>query len=227
VWTTRSGVVGLAAAVDTRDCFLLWLPSSRLSGCCRFELGLLRPGRLPVGGLFRLRGRLRDRLRRGFRIWSLNFGGLNNMPPSDDVIPALAQVHLLGRGPDPLSFRSSGVAHGRALSDTLGRSPCKGRLRLFPLNTAAVVRRVVTHAAAALELLPRDTAPTGEVGARTRDTPGRVSAVSLRVTEELAALALQLALWSHRHSQAAEFGDGSHFGHLRPPRHRYNEVGVR
>ena len=28
---------------DTHDCFLLWRPSSRLSGCCRFWLGFLGP----------------------------------------------------------------------------------------------------------------------------------------------------------------------------------------
>ena len=67
------------------------------------------------------------------------------------------------------------------------------------------------------------------MGAPTRDAPGPVSAVSLRVTEALAALALQWALWSHvllhRHSHVAEVGERSHFGHLRPPRHGYNEVG--
>jgi len=53
---------------DTRGCFLLCLPSGRFSGCCRFWLGLLRPSRLPGGCHFRLRGRLRDRLRSGFRM---------------------------------------------------------------------------------------------------------------------------------------------------------------
>ena len=96
---------------DTRGCFLLWLNSSRLSGCCSCWLGILKPGRPPGGGLFSLVGRLRDRLRRGFwnRCWS--GGGLDNTLPSDDVTPALAQVHMLGRGPGPLSFRS-GVALG-------------------------------------------------------------------------------------------------------------------
>jgi len=67
------------------------------------------------------------------------------------------------------------------------------------------------------------------MGATTRDAPGRVSAVTLRVSEALAAFALQGTLWSHvrhhRHSQTAEFGDRSHLGHFRPPRHGYNEVG--
>ena len=178
---------------DTCDCFLLQLPSSQLSGCCRIRLGLLRPGCLPGGGHFRLLGHLCDRLRREIRIWGWSGGGLDNMPPSDDVIPPLAQVNLLVRGPGQLSFWIGGVACGGALSDTLRRSLCK-------------------------------------VGAPTCDTLGRVSTVSLRVSKAVAALALQWALWSHvrlhRHSQSAEFGDLTHFGHLGPLRHRYNEVGV-
>ena len=43
------------------------------------------------------------------------------MPPSDYVISPLAQVHLLGRGPVPLRFRSGSVACGGALSGTLRR----------------------------------------------------------------------------------------------------------
>ena len=106
------------------------------------------------------------------------------------MIPPLAHVHLLDRGPGRLSFRSGCMVFGGALSDILWSLLCKGRLHLFPLNTVAVVRRVVTPAATALRLLPRGRAPTGVVGALTRDTPGRVSAVTLRVSEALAALAL-------------------------------------
>ena len=78
------------------------------------------------------------------------------------------------------------MARGGALSDTLGRSLCKCRPRLFPLDTAPVIHFVVAPAASALRLLPRGRAPTGEVGAPTRHAPGRVSAVSLRVSEALA-----------------------------------------
>jgi hypothetical protein len=124
-------------------------------------------------------------------VWS--GGGPDNTPPSGDVIPPLVQVHLLGRGLVPKSFRRGGLACGDALSDTLGRLLCKGRFRFFPLNTAPVISRVVTPAATALRLLPRGRAPTGEVGAPTRDAPGRVSAVTLRVPEVLAALALHWA----------------------------------
>ena len=123
------------------------------------------------------------------------------------------------------------MARGVALSDTLGHSLCKGCLRLFPLNAAAVVRGVVIPAAATLGLFPWGRAPTVEVGAPTRDAPECVSAVLLRVAEALAARVSQWAVWSyvrlHQHSQAAEFGDCTHFGHLRPPLHRYDEVGVK
>ena len=180
----------------TCGCFLFRLPSSRFS-CGGFRLRLLRPGRLPGGGHFRLPGHLRDRLRSGFWIgvWGWIGGGLDNMPPSNDEIPPLAQVHLLRRGPRPLSFWRGRLACGGALSDTLGRLLCMGRLRPLPINTAPVVRLVVAPAATALRLLPRCRAPTGKVVAPSRDAPGRVSAVTLRVTEALAALALQWFLW--------------------------------
>ena len=122
------------------------VPGSRFSDCCGFGLTLLRPGRLPGGGHFRLLGRLRDRLRSG--IWfrgRRGVGGLEDTPPSDVVVAHLALVHLLGRGPGSLSFRSGGVTCGGALSDALLRLLCKGRLRLFALNTAAVLRGVVTR----------------------------------------------------------------------------------
>ena len=54
---------------DARGWFLLRLPSSPFSGCCGFGLRFLRPGRLPGGGHYRLLWRLRDRLRRGVRMW--------------------------------------------------------------------------------------------------------------------------------------------------------------
>jgi len=118
---------------------------------------------------------------------------------------------VLGIGPCSLSCQSDSVAFCDAFSDTLERLICTGRIRPFPLSTAAVVRGAVTFAATALRLLERVRAPTDEVGAPTRDTPGRVSTFSLRVTKALAAFALQGALWSHvglyRHSQESVFGD--------------------
>jgi hypothetical protein len=59
-------------------------------------------------------------------------------PPSD-VIPPLAQVHLLGRVLGVLTF---GAAVG-GLSGMLGRLLSKGSPRLFPLNTVPVVHRMV------------------------------------------------------------------------------------
>jgi hypothetical protein len=81
--------------------------------------------------------------------------GLDDTTPSDYVIPLLAQVHLLGRGLGPLSFRRGRVACGGTLSDTLERLLRKNRLRFIPLNTAPVVSRVVS-ATTALTLFLRD-----------------------------------------------------------------------
>ena len=138
-------------------------------------------------------------------------GGLDGTPSSDYVILPLAQVHLLGKGHGPLSFRSRRVACGGALSGTLGRLLCKRLLRSFPLTTAPVVRCMFSPATTAVGLLPRGTASIGEVGAPTRNTPGSVSAVTLYVPEALATLVLQWAFWGyvriHRHSQAAELGE--------------------
>ena len=142
-------------------------------------------------------------------------GSLEDASPSDDVIPPLAQIHLLGRGTGPLNFRSGSLDCGDALSAVVGRLLCKSHLRLLPLHTATVVRCVVSAAAIALRLFPRGRAFTGVVGAPTSDAPGYVSGVTPRVVEVLAALALQRDLWSHillrRHSQPAEFCEPSHF----------------
>jgi hypothetical protein len=82
-------------------------------------------------------------------------------PSSDDVIPPLSQVRLLGRGPGLLSFRRSRVAYGGTLSARLGRLLCKGCLRFFCFFTPMVVRHVVSPAATALRLFPRSRAPPG------------------------------------------------------------------
>jgi hypothetical protein len=47
---------------------------------------------------------------------------LTTRPPSDEVVPPLAQVHLLGRGPGPLRVRGGKVASGGAVTVVLGRS---------------------------------------------------------------------------------------------------------
>ena len=110
-------MVVAAATFDTRGCFLLRLPRNPFRGCCGFQFRVLRPGRLPGGGHYRLLGRLRDGLRCGIRMW---FGGwirgsLDDTAPSEDVIPPLGHVQLLGRGTGPLSFRSGRLACGDAL----------------------------------------------------------------------------------------------------------------
>ena len=112
------------------------------------------------------------------------------------MIPSLAQVDLLGRGTDPLSFRSGRLACGDALSAAFGRVLYKGRLRFLTLHTATVVRCVVSTTATALRLLLRGRASTGEVGAPTSDAPGYISAVTLLLDEALAAPALHRAFWS-------------------------------
>jgi hypothetical protein len=198
---------------DIRGRLLFRLPSSPFRGYCGFGLRFLRPGRLPGGGHFRLLRSHRDLLWRGVRMWvgGWSCGGLGNTPPSDDVVPSLAQFHLLCRGTGPLDIRSDRLACGDALSAVNRRLPCNGCPRLLPLYTAAVVRCVVTPATATLWLFPRGGASTGEVGVPTSDAPRNLSAVALRVAEALAALALQWSLWSHvrlhRHSQTAEFGE--------------------
>ena len=129
--------------------------------------------------------------------------------PSHDVDPPLAQFHLLGRGTGLLSFRCGRMACSDALSAAIGRLLCKSRLRFLPLYTATVVRYVVTPADTVLRLFSRGRAATGEMGVLTSDAPWCVSAVALRMAEELVALTLQRAFGSyvrlHRHSQTAEF----------------------
>jgi hypothetical protein len=100
------------------------------------------------------------------------------MPPSDDVIPPLAQVHLLGRGPGPLFFQSGRLGCGGALSAMIGHLLCKCGLRFFPLHTSPVVHCVVSPAATSLGLFPRGRATTGQVGASTIDASGYETTVA-------------------------------------------------
>ena len=82
------------------------------------------------------------------------------------------------------------MAYGDTLSTALVCLFSKSRHRFLPIYTSTVVHCVASTAAIALRLLPRDTATTGELRARTCDAPGIVSAVTLRFVESLAALAL-------------------------------------
>jgi hypothetical protein len=64
---------------------------------------------------------------------------------------------------------------------------------------------------------------TGDVEASTSNALGCVSAVTMRVSEALAAFTLQWSLWRHErlhsHLQTAELGDRSDLEHVRAPRH--------
>jgi hypothetical protein len=114
-----------------------------------------------------------------------------------------------------MNLRSDRVACGFALSALFCRMLCKGCLRLFALNRAPEVRRVLSPTAISLRLLPRGSATVRYVGAPTGDAPGSVSAVSLCVFEALAAFPLQWTFQVHvrlyRHSHAAEYVECSHF----------------
>jgi hypothetical protein len=74
---------------------------------------------------------------------------------------------------------------------------CKSGHLLLPFNAAMVVRRVFAPATAALSLNTVCLALTSEVRETTGDAPMGVSAVALRVAEELAALTLQRPLRGH------------------------------
>ena len=208
--------------------FLLGLYSSRLSGSCRIGLRLFRPGRLPGGGHFRLLEPFRDQLRRGIWIWggvvvafTRSLGRLYSTPRPGPSARQMAWHAELPERQGGLKWLSFGQARAPAL-----RQPPS----FFPLNTAPVVRPCFFPATTALRLFPRGRASTEDLGAPTREAPRRVSAITLCVSEAQAALTLQWAFWSHirlnRHSKAADFGELSHFRHLRPSRHRYDEVGV-
>jgi hypothetical protein len=171
----------------TRDRCFLGLPSSRLRGHWSFKVRLVRPGRLTAGGHFSSLGGLRVRLGRFLRS-RVRSGCLDSTPTSDNFVPPLAQVYR-GTGPGPLLVRSGRVGYGGDSSATVKRLLCKRVLSFFPLHTAPVVRRVVSPAATAQGLFPRSRAATGEVGAPTRDAPDCVTAVSLRMSKALAALA--------------------------------------
>ena len=216
---------------DTRTCFLLGLPSSLLRGGVGLGSGF---SGLPI---FLVAVTL-DSSGTSVTSWGEGFGfgfvigvvvALTTRPLGRrDFTPSPGPSARQRARPTELSERQVGL-----LRRSFGHArtpPLQARLRFLPLYTAMVVRLVVSPAAKALRFFfPRCRASTGEVGAPTLDAPGCVSAVTLRVFKALAALALQWAFWSHvrlhLYSQAAEFGECSHFRHLRPSRHWYNEVG--
>ena len=195
--TTVLAVVGVAAAVWTlATAFFLHFPEARLGAAVDLGSGFwgLPVSLVAVTVCFS-----------GASVTSLGGGlgcglvggevvALKTRPPSDEVIPTLTQVHLLGRETGPLSFRSGRLACGYALSAMFGRLLCKNRLRFFPLHTATAVRCVVSPAAIALRLFLRGIASRG--GSPTSDAPGCISAVTLRVAEALAALVRQMQAYS-------------------------------
>jgi hypothetical protein len=122
--------------------------------------------------------------------------GFDNSLLSDDVAQPIAQVHLLDRGPGPLSFGGGRFATGGALTALLGRPLCKSLLRFLPLYTPTVVHRMVSPATTALRLFPRGRASTGDEGAHTCDVLRCISAVTLRVSDAL-AFTLQWTIWRH------------------------------
>jgi hypothetical protein len=110
VGTTRLGVVGLAAAVLTLAALFLALPVARLGAAVHLGSGFLGLAVSLVAVTLGCSGASVT----GGGVVSVRGGGgdLDDTPPSDDVIPVLPHVHLLGRRPGPLSFRSGKVACG-------------------------------------------------------------------------------------------------------------------
>jgi hypothetical protein len=125
------GCCGFGGRVfDTRACFLPGLASSLLSGSCRFGLGLLRPGRLPIGGHFRLLRRFQCWLMRGVWICGWSGCGLDETPlrtTRSYLSPrsiCFAEIPALDH-----SERRSGLS--RRSYGTLIRSLWKDRIRFF------------------------------------------------------------------------------------------------
>ena len=229
VWmgTTWLGVVGLAATVLTlAAAFFYGFPVAGLGAVVDFGSGFSGLAVLLVAVTISSSGASVTGWEGGF-VLGLEWGWLWRHAPSDDVIPPLARVHLLARGHRQLRSRSGRVFSGDALLAEPGCFLCRNLLLFFSLKTATVFRHVVSPAATALRLFPRGRVSTGQVGAATCNTPGCVSAVTLHLSKALAARALQWVFWSnarlHRHWQAVDFGEWSHFRHLCPSHHWYNE----
>ena len=89
-------------------------------------------------------------------------GVLDGTTPSENVIPTLAQIYLLGRGSRPMSYRSGRLVGCDALSTTLGRrfhftQPRYFYVWFYPASTET-------------RLLPRGWTSTGELGSPTHRT---------------------------------------------------------
>jgi hypothetical protein len=110
-------------------------------------------------------------------------------------------------------------------------SLCSGRLCFFPLTATTIVSSVVSSAATALQLLIWSDTLSGWVSIPASHTPRCIAAVTLRVSEALAAFALQrpfkIVVSLYFYSQTAELGERSHFCDIGAPCHGHNEAGVR
>jgi hypothetical protein len=188
--TTRSLVWDLAASFDTSVCFLGGFNRSRLGCCCGSRRWLFRLGHLPGDGHVRLLKGLRNLLRS--RNDSRN-GGFDNSPPRTTWLHPSPRFICSAEVPACLAFGAAWLLLACSYSQK-GRPLYNRRLRFFPLYTTTVDRCVFSPIATALRLSPRGTASTGEVGATTRDAPGRVSAITMRVSLALASFALQWSL---------------------------------
>jgi hypothetical protein len=131
---------------DTRGCFFDF-PGAGLAAAVDFRLGFLGRAVFLVAATLGFLGASVTGV--GFRLGGGVVVALTTRPLGRRVSTPLAKVHLLGRGAGPLGFRSGGTVRGGALSGTFGRLLCKGSPRLFPLNTAPVVCRVVSSVAPA------------------------------------------------------------------------------
>jgi hypothetical protein len=143
--------------------------------------------------------------------------GLHITPYSEQEFSPLAQEYLLDRGPGLFSFRYRGVTRRDCLVALRKRPLCKGCRRVLPFNMAPVSRCVLAPTDAAQRL--------HRMGWASRS----VSAVSLQMAEGLAAFILYWALSHHvsfhRHSQTAEFGEGSNLGYLGTAPNKQDNVG--
>jgi hypothetical protein len=152
--------VGLSATVLTHAAaFFFIFSEAGLVAAVDLSLGFLGPAVFLVTITLGCLGASVTGCEEGFGLGVEWWSGLDDTPPSDGVIPSIAQVHLHGRGPGPLRFRSGGAVCSEAISGTLGCLLFKVRPSVSPLYTALVFRLVISSTATKLGLFPRCRAP--------------------------------------------------------------------